>query len=36
VTLFTQPFFIDINDPLGENPFKTSFTPVVFTLFTSL
>jgi hypothetical protein len=34
VTLFNQSFFIGINDPLGENPFKTTFTPVIFNLFT--
>lgn len=33
VTLFNQPFFVGINDPLGENSFKTPFTPVIFTLF---
>jgi cytochrome c peroxidase len=31
--LVIQPFFIGINDPLGQNPFKTPFNPVVFTLF---
>jgi len=31
--LVDQPFFIGINDPLGLNPFKTPFNPVVFTLF---
>jgi hypothetical protein len=31
--LADQPFFIGINDPLGLNPFKTPFNPVVFTLF---
>ncbi|HJT22798.1 MAG TPA: hypothetical protein VJ746_20155 [Nitrospira sp.] len=35
VPLFLQPFYIGINDPLGQNPFKTPFNPVVFTLFTS-
>lgn len=34
VALVTQPFFVGINDPLGLNPFKTPFTPVIFTLFT--
>ena len=34
VSLFTQPFFVGVNDPLGQNPFKTPFNPVVFTLFT--
>ncbi len=34
IALSTQPFYIGINDPLGLNPFKTPFTPVVFTLFT--
>ena len=34
VTLFNQPFFVGINDPLGQNPFKTPFNPVIFTLFT--
>ena len=28
-----QPFYIGINDPLGLNPFKTPFNPVVFTLY---
>jgi hypothetical protein len=33
-TLFTQPFFIGINDPVGLNPPGTApFTPAVFTLF---
>jgi hypothetical protein len=31
--LVIQPFFIGINDPLGLNPFKTPFNPVVFTLY---
>ncbi|BFU93142.1 MAG: hypothetical protein NTAFB01_43290 [Nitrospira sp.] len=35
VILSEQPFFIGINDPLGLNPFKTPFTPVVFSLFTN-
>ncbi|MDF0674301.1 MAG: hypothetical protein P0120_08155 [Nitrospira sp.] len=35
IILSEQPFFIGINDPLGLNPFKTPFTPVVFTLFTN-
>jgi cytochrome c peroxidase len=34
LVLASQPFYIGINDPLGLNPFKTPFTPVVFTLFT--
>ena len=34
VALFNQPFFVGINDPLGQNPFKTPFYPVIFTLFT--
>ncbi len=34
VALVTQPFYVGINDPLGQNPFKTPFTPVIFTLFT--
>ena len=34
LALVTQPFFIGINDPLGQNPFKTPFNPVIFTLFT--
>ena len=34
VALFTQPFFVGINDPLGQNPFKTPFSPMIFTLFT--
>jgi cytochrome c peroxidase len=33
--LATQQFFIGINDPLGQNPRGTPFTPVVFTLFTA-
>ena len=33
VTLFNQPFFVGINDPLGQNPFNTPFNPVVFTLY---
>ena len=33
VALVTQPFFVGINDPLGQNPFGTPFTPVIFTLF---
>ncbi|HEY6084100.1 MAG TPA: hypothetical protein VIU63_01810 [Nitrospira sp.] len=33
VALVTQPFFVGINDPLGQNPFKTPFNPAVFTLF---
>ena len=33
-TLVNQPFYIGINDPLGLNPFKTPFNPVVFTLYT--
>jgi hypothetical protein len=28
-----QDFFVGINDPLGGNPTRASFTPVVFTLF---
>ena len=36
LTLFTQPFFIGINDPVGLNPPGTApFTPEVFTLFNS-
>ena len=31
--LVDQPFFVGINDPLGLNPFKTPFNPVVFTLY---
>ncbi|HTL62528.1 MAG TPA: hypothetical protein VL261_12850 [Nitrospira sp.] len=31
--LVEQPFFIGINDPLGQNPYKSPFNPVVFTLF---
>jgi hypothetical protein len=34
VPLFTQPFFVGINDPLGQNSFNTPFNPVIFTLFT--
>jgi cytochrome c peroxidase len=34
VTLVSQPFYIGINDPLGQNPTNTPFTPVIFTLFT--
>jgi hypothetical protein len=33
VALVTQPFFVGINDPLGQNPFGTPFNPVIFTLF---
>jgi cytochrome c peroxidase len=33
LTLFNQPFFIGINDPVGLNPTGTGFTPNVFTLF---
>lgn len=33
VSLSNQPFYVGINDPLGLNPFKTPFSPVVFTLF---
>lgn len=33
VPLADQPFYVGINDPLGENPFKTPFNPVIFTLF---
>jgi len=33
LTLFNQPFFIGINDPVGLNPAGTAFTPNVFTLF---
>ncbi|HSN05326.1 MAG TPA: hypothetical protein VLS44_10105, partial [Nitrospira sp.] len=35
MTLVNQPFYIGINDPLGQNPYNTAFTPVIFTLFTS-
>jgi cytochrome c peroxidase len=31
--LSTQPFFIGINDPLGNNPTGAPFNPVAFTLF---
>jgi cytochrome c peroxidase len=34
VALFNQPFFVGINDPLGQNPLGIPFTPVIFTLFT--
>lgn len=34
VALVSQPFFVGVNDPLGQNPFKTPFNPVIFTLFT--
>ena len=34
VALINQPFFVGVNDPLGQNPFKTPFNPVIFTLFT--
>jgi len=34
VALVTQSFFVGINDPLGQNPFKAPFTPVIFSLFT--
>jgi cytochrome c peroxidase len=33
VALVTEPFFVGINDPLGENPFKTPFNPTIFTLY---
>ena len=33
VALVAQPFYIGINDPLGLNPFKTPFNPMIFTLF---
>ena len=33
LTLFNQPFFIGINDPVGLNPAGTAFIPEVFTLF---
>ena len=33
--LSTQPFYVGINDPLGQNPNKVPFTPEVFTLFHS-
>jgi cytochrome c peroxidase len=33
VALVTQPFFVGINDPLGQNPLGTPFNPVIFTLF---
>lgn len=33
VALFNQPFFVGINDPLGQNPFNTPFNPVIFTLY---
>ena len=31
--LVNQPFYVGINDPLGLNPFKTPFNPVIFTLY---
>lgn len=31
--LETQPFFVGINDPLGNNPTGAAFNPVAFTLF---
>jgi len=31
--LSTQSFFIGINDPVGQNPFGTIFSPTIFTLF---
>ena len=33
VALINQPFFVGVNDPLGQNPFKTPFNPEIFTLF---
>ena len=33
VALSRQPFFIGINDPLGQNPTGAAFDPVAFTLF---
>jgi cytochrome c peroxidase len=34
MTLFKEPFFLGINDPVGLNPSGTAFTPEVFSLFT--
>ncbi len=34
VPIASQPFFVGINDPVGQNPLGTPFTPVVFTLYT--
>jgi hypothetical protein len=31
--LSRQPFFIGMNDPLGQNPTGAAFSPVVFTIF---
>ncbi len=31
--LASQPFFVGINDPLGQNPTGAAFNPVTFTLF---
>lgn len=31
--LATQPFFIGINDPLGNNPTQAAFTPTIFNLY---
>ncbi len=33
VPLANQSFFVGINDPLGNNPFGTPFSPVIFTLY---
>jgi cytochrome c peroxidase len=35
VELAAQQFFVGINDPLGQNPFGTAFSPVVFRQFAS-
>jgi cytochrome c peroxidase len=36
MALFNQPFFVGVNDPLGQNPFKRPFSSVIFTLFTPI
>jgi hypothetical protein len=33
VALYNQPFYVGINDPLGDNPQGKPFSPVIFTLF---
>lgn len=34
-TLIQQPFYIGINDPIGQNPTNTPFDPSAFTLYTA-
>ena len=35
VAIASQPFYIGINDPLGNNPLGTTFNPAIFNLFTA-